>query len=135
MATKIRLTRGGRMHAPFYRIGVFDERTRRDGASIENLGFYNPLARGQDKELEFDVERAKYWLSVGAVPSETVASFLKKLGVSYKAERSGSRRRRNTKRSKARVAAEKQNGKIHGKARRKAKAAAKAAKTTANADS
>lgn len=135
MATKIRLTRGGRMHAPFYRIGVFDERTRRDGASIENLGYYNPLARGQEKELEFDVERAKYWLSVGAVPSETVVSFLKKHGVTYKAERVGARRARNRKRTQTRLAAEKKSGKIHGKARRKAKAAAKASKTAAKADS
>lgn len=129
MATKIRLTRGGRMHAPFYRIGVFDERTRRDGAAIENLGFYNPLARGQDTELEFDVERAKYWLSVGAVPSDTVISFLKKHDVSYKSERATRRRVRNTKRTDARLAAEKKSGKNHGKARRKAKAAAKAAKS------
>ena len=132
MATKIRLTRGGRMHAPFYRIGVFDERTRRDGASIENLGYYNPLARGQDKELEFDVERAKYWLSVGAVPSDTVTSFLKKLGVPYKAERNDRRRARNRKRTKSRLTAEKTSGKVHGKARRKAKAAAKASKAAAN---
>ncbi len=126
MSTVIRLTRRGRMHAPFYRIGVFDSRTRRDGAAIENLGYYNPLAKGEVVRLELNTERAKYWLSVGAEPSETVASFLKEKEVEY--NRSTARSAKNKKRSVKRIAAEKKSGKIHGKAKRKQRATAKAAK-------
>ena len=125
MSTVIRLTRRGRMHAPFYRIGVFDSRTRRDGAAIENLGFYNPLAKGDVPRLELDVERARYWLSVGARPSETVQSFLKEKEVEYKP--GASRAARNKKRSARRLAAEKKTGKKHGKAKQKEKAKARTA--------
>ncbi len=126
MSTVIRLTRRGRMHAPFYRIGVFDSRTRRDGASIENLGFYNPLAAGDVPRLELNVERAAYWLSVGAQPSETVQSFLKEKEVAYNP--AAKRAERNKKRSARRLAAEKKTGRVHGKSKQKQKAAAKAAK-------
>lgn len=124
MATVIRLTRRGRMNAPFYRIGVYDAQTRRDGAAIENLGFYNPLAVGEVKKLELDVERMKYWLGVGAQPSETVKSFLKENDIAW--DPSKARHARNQKRSKKRVAAEKKTGKLHGKTKRKATAAKKA---------
>ncbi len=124
MATVIRLTRRGRLNAPFYRIGVFDTQTRRDGAAIENLGFYNPLAAGEVKRLELDVERVKYWLSVGATPSETVRSFMKEHEITW--DRSAGRHARNQKRSKKRLAAEKKSGKVHGKAKRKQAEAAKA---------
>lgn len=117
MATVIRLTRRGRMNAPFYRIGVYDSQTRRDGAAIENLGFYNPLATGEVKRLEFDVARMQYWLSVGALPSETVQSFFKENGIAW--DRSAARHVRNQKRSKKRILAEKKTGKIHGKTKRK----------------
>ncbi|MEE9392971.1 MAG: 30S ribosomal protein S16 [Planctomycetota bacterium] len=124
MATVIRLTRRGRIHAPFYRIGVFDAQTRRDGASIENLGYYNPLARGQEKPLELNHERAAYWLSVGATPSETVRSFLKREGIAFDLRER--RSAKNRKRSQKRLAAEKKSGKLHGKAKQKATKAAKA---------
>ena len=126
MATVIRLTRRGRMHAPFYRIGVFDSRTRRDGASIENLGFYNPLAEGEVPKLELNAERTRYWLSVGAKPSETVASFFAESEIEYNP--AAVRTAKNKKRSAKRIAAEKKSGKIHGKAKQKQAAAAKAAK-------
>ncbi len=127
MATVIRLTRRGRRNAPFYRIGVFDVHTRRDGRAIENLGHYNPLAKeGDGPQFELNVERAKYWISVGARPSATVASFLKREGVTSvdKAKRT----ERNRKRSAKRLAAEKKSGKLHGKAKKKAAASAKASK-------
>lgn len=131
MATVIRLTRRGRMHAPFYRIGVYDAQTRRDGAPIESVGYYNPLARGEETPLSLETERIQYWLSVGATPSETVRSFLKKEGIVY--DRAERRRERNRRRSVKRLAAEKKSGKIHGKAKRKAKAKAKADMKAASA--
>ena len=127
MATVIRLTRRGRMHAPFYRIGVFDSRQRRDGAAIETLGYYNPLARGPEKELELDSERMKYWLSVGARPSDTVRSFFRREDINIEYSPAKARAARNKKRSKKRVTAEKTTGKKHGAVKRKVKATAKAA--------
>ena len=79
MSVAIRLSRSGRIHQPYYHIGVFDSRTRRDGRPVEELGFYNPKS---DKEpVRLDVERAKYWLSVGAKPSATIATILKGQGI------------------------------------------------------
>ncbi len=82
MSVRLRLKRTGRRNRPFYRIGAFHHTTRRDGKPVEDLGWYDPLIRDSDKNFEIDVERAKYWLSVGARPSETVRSFLKRRGVS-----------------------------------------------------
>lgn len=80
MSVVIRLSRAGRIHLPYYHIGVFNSRTRRDGRPVEQLGFYDPKS---DKEsVRIDLERAKYWLSVGAKPSATVATILKQQGVS-----------------------------------------------------
>ena len=83
MAVKIRLTRIGRIHRPFYRIGAFDGRSRRDGAALEYLGYYDPLlTTGQ--RVKLDKERAEHWIANGATPSETVASFLREAGIKYK---------------------------------------------------
>lgn len=80
MAVVIRLSRAGRVHLPYYHIGVYNSRTRRDGRPVEDLGFYDPKS---DKEpVRIDVERARYWLSVGAKPSRTVATILKQQGFS-----------------------------------------------------
>jgi small subunit ribosomal protein S16 len=76
MAVKIRLKRMGAKNAPAYRIVVADSRSPRDGRFIEELGSYDPKRPGTNFVL--NLERAKYWLSVGAQPSETVASFIKK---------------------------------------------------------
>jgi small subunit ribosomal protein S16 len=81
MAVKIRLKRFGRTNRPHYRICVFDTRTRRDGTPIEEIGTYDPAGRGLDDKVRIDSERALYWLGVGAQPSETVASFLRKKGL------------------------------------------------------
>ncbi len=70
------MKRVGAKNAPVYRIVVADSRSPRDGKFIEELGTYHPLKRGNNYTL--DLERAKYWLSKGAQPSETVASFIKK---------------------------------------------------------
>jgi small subunit ribosomal protein S16 len=76
MALRIRMARGGAKKRPFYRIVVADSRSPRDGRFIEELGTYHPLKSGDNVKL--NLERADYWLSKGAQPSETVASFLHK---------------------------------------------------------
>lgn len=73
----IRLSRTGAKRRPFYHIVVTDSRRARDGRFIERLGFFNPVARGQQETLRVDRERAGYWLSQGARPSERVADLLK----------------------------------------------------------
>jgi len=75
MSVKIRLKRGGSKNTPVYRIVVADGRSPRDGKFIEELGTYHPFNKGVNYTL--DLERAKYWLGVGAQPSDTVASFIR----------------------------------------------------------
>jgi small subunit ribosomal protein S16 len=82
MATKIRLTRMGRKKRPFYRIVVMDSKSRRDGAPIENIGYYNPIVEPAD--IRIDEEKALDWLQKGAIPTDTVKSILKKVGVMNK---------------------------------------------------
>ena len=81
MSVRLRLKRTGRRNRPFYRIGAFHHTTRRDGKPVEDLGWYDPLAKDTDKSVHLEEERAKYWLEQGAKPSETVRSFLKRRGI------------------------------------------------------
>ncbi|NBD96362.1 MAG: 30S ribosomal protein S16 [Gammaproteobacteria bacterium] len=69
---KIRMSRGGAKKTPFYHIVVTDSRNARDGRNIERLGFFNPVARGENERLRLDVERVDYWLGQGAQISERV---------------------------------------------------------------
>ena len=78
MATKIRLMRLGKIRAPYYRIVVADSRTKRDGRVIETIGKYHP--KEDPSLIEVDSERAQYWLSVGAQPTEPVAAILRVTG-------------------------------------------------------
>ena len=78
MAVKIRLKRLGKIRAPHYRIVVADSRTKRDGRVIEEIGKYHPTE--EPSIIEVDSERAQYWLSVGAQPTEQVAALLKLTG-------------------------------------------------------
>lgn len=74
----IRLARGGAKKRPFYHIIVTDSRkARNSGASVERLGFFNPIARGQEVRLQIDAERMNGWLAKGAQPSDRVASLWK----------------------------------------------------------
>ncbi|QKV54101.1 30S ribosomal protein S16 [Comamonas antarctica] len=73
----IRLSRGGSKSRPFFNIVVADKRTRRDGAFIERLGFYNPTARGGEEGLRIAQDRLTYWKSVGAQSSPTVDRLIK----------------------------------------------------------
>jgi small subunit ribosomal protein S16 len=78
VAVKIRLKRLGKIRAPYYRIVVVDGRTKRDGRSIEEIGKYHPTE--EPSLIEVDSERAQYWLSVGAQPTEQVTAILKLTG-------------------------------------------------------
>ena len=78
MAVKIRLKRFGKIRAPYYRIVVADSRTKRDGRVIEEIGKYHPTE--QPSVIEVDSDRAQYWLSVGAQPTEQVTALLKLTG-------------------------------------------------------
>ena len=76
---KIRLRRMGMKKKPFYRLVVTDSRTPRDGRFIEEIGYYNPVS--DPVEMNINDERAKYWIGVGAQPTDTVRGLLKKGGV------------------------------------------------------
>lgn len=73
----IRLSRGGAKKRPFYHIVVTDSRNRRDGRYIERVGFFNPMAKGQEVRLNIARERVDYWLSKGAQTSDRVSKLLK----------------------------------------------------------
>ncbi len=82
MSIKIRLSRGGRKNLPFYSIVATNSTSPRDSKFLEKLGTFNPLAKKDDAtRVVLKKERAEYWLSVGAQPSERVAAFLISLGV------------------------------------------------------
>ena len=73
----IRLARGGAKKKPFYHITVSDSRRARDGRFIERIGFFNPVARGQEERLRLDLDRMSYWQSQGAQVSDRVSSLAK----------------------------------------------------------
>ncbi len=73
---KIRLSRGGAKKQPFYHIVVTDSRNARDGRSIERLGFFNPVARGQDERLRLDTDRIDHWVKQGAQVSDRVSKLV-----------------------------------------------------------
>jgi small subunit ribosomal protein S16 len=101
---KIRLARVGRKRAPFYRLVVADSRKPRDGRFIEILGVYHPIRK--EPNFRVDEERALHWLRVGAQPSDTVRSILRKLGIlkKFHEEKAAARAARKT--SQAPAAAE-----------------------------
>jgi small subunit ribosomal protein S16 len=77
MALKIKLQRGGATHNPVYRLVVAEARGRRDGRFVEKLGTYAPKQK-EDKQLDVKLVRVDYWLSVGAIPTDTSKSLIKK---------------------------------------------------------
>ncbi|MFQ5731280.1 MAG: 30S ribosomal protein S16 [Planctomycetaceae bacterium] len=79
MAVRIRMKRLGRRHRPFFRICVMDSRKPRDGAAIEEVGSYDPMVRDKSKRVTLNLERIDYWISVGAQPSDNVATLIKKM--------------------------------------------------------
>src|SRR3990167_4599728 len=73
----IRLARGGAKSRPFYNLVVADKRSPRDGRFIEKLGYYNPLAKGKDIPLSFNLERINHWMSMGAQASDSAMRLIK----------------------------------------------------------
>jgi small subunit ribosomal protein S16 len=73
----IRLSRGGSKKRPFYHISVADSRNARDGRFIERVGFFNPIARGQEERMRVSLDRVEYWASKGAQTSDRVSQLLK----------------------------------------------------------
>lgn len=88
MATSIRLSRGGAKKRPYYRIVVADSRSPRDGKYLEQIGTYNPLlAKDDTNRVRLNEDRARYWVGVGAQPTDRVARFLDAAGVKERAAR------------------------------------------------
>ena len=84
MSVKLRLSRFGRSHRAFFRLNAIESRKQRDGRVIEELGYYDPLEKDKAKQFVAKLDRCKYWLDTGAIPSETVSSLLKKNGIEHK---------------------------------------------------
>ena len=78
MAVRIRMKRTGRKHRPFFRIVAIDSRQPRDGRELEELGTYDPLVHSTDERVKLIPDRVKYWMGVGALPSEKCAVLFKK---------------------------------------------------------
>ena len=79
MAVRIRMKRLGRKHRPFFRICVMDARSPRDGKAIEEVGYYDPMVRDKSQRVNIKMDRVDHWISVGAQPSEKVATLIKKV--------------------------------------------------------
>ena len=84
MSVKIRMSRLGRRHKPFFRIHAIDSREPRNGKIIEKLGHYDPLVKDPTKQIVLNRERIDYWLKAGAIPSATVAQLLERQGIKNK---------------------------------------------------
>ena len=81
MSVKLRMSRIGRRHRPFFRINAIESRAPRDGRIIEKLGHYDPLIRDTEKQLVLNVERVRFWLDNGAIPSDTVSQLMLRKGI------------------------------------------------------
>jgi small subunit ribosomal protein S16 len=138
MAVKIRMTRIGRRHRPFFRINAVESRDPRDGRIIEKLGHYDPIEKDIAKQIILDKERVQYWLDKGAIPSDTVSQILLRQGIKNKYAEERAKRR-----TKAKTIAS-SKGKLFNKAQKiavqkeaeaaEAKAKAAAEKTKAEAE-
>ena len=129
MAVKIRLKRFGKKRAPFYRVVVMDSKTKRDGRAIEEIGKYHPTE--EPSVIVIDSERAQYWLSVGAQPTEQVAVLLKLTGDWGKFK--GDKDAKNTVKVAAGKVSPEDAIKAHADVAEKAKAEKSAAKAEAKA--
>lgn len=78
MAVKIRLQRGGAKHAPHYRVVIAEASNRRDGRFVEKVGTYDPCNKDEAQHIKLNLERIDYWLGVGAQPTDTTRSLIKK---------------------------------------------------------
>ena len=96
MSVKLRFVRIGKKNHPAYRLCAIDSHKARDGQYIENLGFYDPYIADDKKKIRIAKDRAEYWLSVGALPSQTVLNFFKKEKIAGLIRKPKSKRRRKT---------------------------------------
>jgi len=104
MAISLRLSRGGSKKRPYYRIVVADSRSPRDGKYLEQVGTYNPLlAKDNPDRVKLNEDRARYWLGVGAQPTDRVARFLDKAGVKERAATSNPQKGEPGKKAKDRA--------------------------------
>ncbi|MGD9663645.1 MAG: 30S ribosomal protein S16 [Novosphingobium sp.] len=127
MAIAIRLSRGGAKKRPYYRIVVSDSRSPRDGKYLEQIGTYNPLlAKDSGERVKLNEDRVRYWLGVGAQPSDRVARFLDVAGIRERAARNNPQKAEPGEKAKER--AEEKATKLA-----EAEEAAKAAEAEANA--
>ena len=125
MSAVLRLARGGAKKRPFYSIVAADRRAPRDGDFIEKLGTFNPLeAKDSPKRLSLNTERAKYWLSVGAQPSDRVRSLLAAQGLAERADATGKPQKTRKKADKLTRAEKRAAAEAEAKAAAEAEAAA-----------
>ncbi|MBV1917835.1 MAG: 30S ribosomal protein S16 [Sphingomonadaceae bacterium] len=104
MAVAIRLSRGGAKKRPYYRIVVADSRRARDGKYLEQIGIYNPLlAKDNPDRVKLNEDRARYWLGVGAQPSDRVLRFLDAAGIRERAARNNPNKAEPGEKAKERV--------------------------------
>lgn len=97
MAVALRLKRFGRLNHPTYRLVAADSRSKRDGRIIETLGYYLPKLQREAEQLKLNPERVKYWLSVGAQPSETAVTLIKRSGIALPVRKPRKERKRSAK--------------------------------------
>lgn len=97
MVVKLRLKRFGRLNHPTYRVCATDAQKPRDGRVIETLGYYLPKEKRKEEQVKLDNERVAYWLSVGAQPSETVASLIVRTGGKLSERKQRAKRKRKPK--------------------------------------
>jgi small subunit ribosomal protein S16 len=89
VAVRIRMKRLGRKHRPYFRIVAIDSRQPRDGRVIEELGSYDPMIKNTDMRVKLTPDRIKYWMSVGAKPSDNVGVLIKKYMAKFEQEAAG----------------------------------------------
>lgn len=94
---KLRLKKYGREHRPFFRIEAMEIRNQRDGESLENLGFWDPMEKDPAKAVSLKPERIGYWLSVGAQPSDAARNIFQAHGIQLPAEKKAEKRERKLK--------------------------------------
>ena len=126
MALKIRLQRHGASHRPFYRLVVTEATARRDGRFVEVLGTYEPQAKRANEEVKLKLDRIDYWKSVGAKPTDTAASLIRKARREIPAEEAAPVAEVKTEAPVAEVKTEAPVAEVKAPAAKKAKAAPKA---------
>jgi len=140
---RIRLKRMGRRNRPFYRVNAIEKREKRDGRVLENLGWYDPVARDKDKQLSLKTERIKHWLGQGASASDTVKDLLARESIidadKWAAERKSRYAKRQAEAIKAKQAADEAaraeaEAKAKAEAEEKAKAEAEAKEKAAEGE-